>query len=166
LGVGEAGRLLVNALRANDLEVGTVNCSLTQSRQNHPFEVDNKASHSAVIMAVNADQLDIVRHSLGVKFFEDRDVIGQWFWELSEPPESYRRAFDLIREVWAPTLFIKDSLETMAPERVSVVHMPLPIMTPKLIHLLPKNLLVLTIVLRFSSLLIFSVCLKGKIQSD
>ena len=139
LGVGEAGRLLVNALRANDLEVGTVNCSLTQSRQNHPFEVENKASHSAVILAVNADQLDIVRHSLGVKFFEDRDVIGQWFWELSEPPESYRRAFDLIREVWAPTLFIKDSLETMAPERVSVVYMPLPITTPKIDSSLTKK---------------------------
>ena len=131
LGVGEAGRLLVNALRANNLEVGTVNCSLTQSRQNYPFEVENRASHSAVVMAVNADQLDIVRHSLGVKFFKDRDVIGQWFWELSEPPKSYRHAFDLVREVWAPTLFIKESLETMAPERVSVVHMPLPIMTPE-----------------------------------
>jgi glycosyltransferase involved in cell wall biosynthesis len=74
-----------------------------------------------------------------VKFFEDRDVIGQWFWELSEPPESYRRAFDLIREVWAPTLFIKESLETMAPERVSVVHMPLPITTPKIDSSLTKK---------------------------
>ena len=132
LGVGEAGRLLVNALRANDLEVGTINCSLTQSRQDHPFEVDNKASRSAVIMAVNADQLDVVRHSLGVKFFKDRDVIGQWFWELSEPPKSYRHAFDLVREVWAPTQFIKESLETMAPDHVDIVHMPLPIMTPEI----------------------------------
>ena len=132
LGVGEAGRLLVNALRANDLEVGTVNCSMTQSRQNHPFKVDNKASHSAVVMAVNADQLDVVRHSLGVKFFKDRDVIGQWFWELSEPPKSYRHAFDLVREVWAPTQFIQESLETMAPDHVDIVHMPLPIMTPEI----------------------------------
>jgi glycosyltransferase involved in cell wall biosynthesis len=90
-------------------------------------------------MAVNADQLDIVRHSLGVKFFKDRDVIGQWFWELSEPPNSHRHAFDLIREVWAPTLFIKESLETMAPERVSVVHMPLPIMTPEVDSSLTKE---------------------------
>ena len=139
LGVGEAGRLLVNALRANNLEVDTINCSLTQSRQDHPFEVDNKASHSTVLMAVNADQLDIVRHSLGVKFFEDRHVIGQWFWELSEPPESYRRAFDLVREVWAPTLFIKESLETMAPKHVDIVHMPLPIMTPTINSSLTKN---------------------------
>jgi glycosyltransferase involved in cell wall biosynthesis len=139
LGVGEAGRLLVSALRANELEVDTVNCSLTQSRQDHPFEVSNKASHYAVVLAVNADQVNAVRHSLGVKFFEERYTIGQWFWELSEPPESYKAAFDLLFEIWAPTLFIKQSLETMATERVKIVHMPLPIVTPEIDSSLTKK---------------------------
>lgn len=130
LGVGEAGRLLVRALQTNGVNVDTINLELTLSRQEHPFPVNNSASHYPVVMAVNADQLAIVRHSLGDEFFKGRYVIGQWFWELSEPPSSYRDSFNLVHEIWAPTLFIKESLETMAPEHVKVVHMPLPIMKP------------------------------------
>ena len=132
LGVGEAGRLLVQAMRANGIDVSTVNCGSTLSRQEHPFVVDNKASHYPVVMAVNADQLGLVRHSLGEDFFKGRYVIGQWFWELSEPPQNYRDAFNLVHEIWAPTQFIKDSLETMAPAHVKITHMPLPIMKPQI----------------------------------
>lgn len=132
LGVGEAGRLAVAAMRANGIEVNAINCSDTMSRQDHPFEVDNVASHHAILMAVNADQLGNVRHSLGREFFDGRYVIGQWFWELSTPPDNYKDAFGLLHEVWAPTRFIQESLMSTAPDRVKIVYMPLPIKRPQI----------------------------------
>jgi len=139
LGVGEAGRLLVKALESNSVTVSTVNIADTKSRQGHQFVVSNEARHRKVVVAVNADQIERVRQNLGRDFFIGRHVIGQWFWELSEPPDSYKHVFHLVDELWAPTIFIKESLEKLAPPNLNIVHMPLPLVTPEFDPTLTKE---------------------------
>lgn len=129
LGVGEAGRQLFSALEAVGVETGAIVCEETTSRQQHPFEPAGPADHETVIFAVNADQLGRIRHLQGARFFEQRYIIGQWFWEVEQFPKEYRGAFAFVHEVWAPTAHIRDSLEGARP-KVPIVHMPLPLVAP------------------------------------
>ena len=138
-GVGEAARTLVSALRTTDVDVSTINYTDTDSRTEHYFVTDDVSRHRTLLMSLNADQLVVARERLGDNFFEDRYVIGQWFWELEELPERYQRSFELVDEIWAPTLFIKEALEKKAPSDVKVVHMPLPLVTPEVDSFADRN---------------------------
>jgi glycosyltransferase involved in cell wall biosynthesis len=131
LGVGEAGRLICKALAAAGVPVSAINHNETVSRQKYDFETNNRGQFETLFMAVNSDQLQSACEYLGRDFLENRYVIGQWFWELEELPERYQKSFELVDEIWAPTLFIKDAIEKKSPSSVKVVHMPLPLVTPK-----------------------------------
>lgn len=130
LGVGEAGRLAVKALRAANVPVSTISYSKTVSRQNLEFASDNVVRYRPILMAVNADQVEQCRNDLGNKAMDNRYVIGQWFWELEELPEKYVRSFEFVDELWAPTKFIADCLRAKAPGGLPIRHMPLPLVTP------------------------------------
>jgi glycosyltransferase involved in cell wall biosynthesis len=130
LGVGEAGRLLVQALKESEVSVRTSACKTETSRNYHEFETDNCVENHVAILAVNADQVRPVLTDLGPGFFRGRRIIGQWFWELSQPPREYESALELVHEVWAPTKFIRQSIESLNSQRVEVIHMPLPFVVP------------------------------------
>lgn len=130
LGVGEAARLMVSALRSQQVDVSTISDHRNQSRQSVEYACDEEARHRTIVMSVNADRLPGTMASMGRKFFKGRHVIGQWFWELESIPDFFIPAFRLVDELWAPTLFIKGMLEAHAPRRVTVTHMPLPLLTP------------------------------------
>jgi len=51
-----------------------------------------------------------------------------WFWEVSQFPAAYQRAFDYVDEVWAASEFVRDAIaaETTKPVRV----VPLPVTAP------------------------------------
>ena len=132
LGVGEAGRLVCSALIAAGVPVSAINHKETVSRQKYDFKTDDIGRYKTLFMAINADQLRGACEYLGEEFLENRFVIGQWFWELEELPERYQKTFELIDEIWAPTLFIKGAIEKKSPPSVTVIHMPLPLVTPKI----------------------------------
>jgi glycosyltransferase involved in cell wall biosynthesis len=131
LGVGEAGRLVCKALDAVGIPVSAINHKETVSRQKYNFKSDDVGQFETLFIAINADQLQGACEYLGENFLEERYVIGQWFWELEELPERYQKSFELIDEIWAPTLFIKEAIEKKSPPAVKVVHMPLPLVTPQ-----------------------------------
>ena len=131
-GVGEAARTLVSAIRTTDVDISTINYTDTESRTNHFFVTDNVSRHHTLLMSINADQLVVARQRLGDHFFEDRYVIGQWFWELEEAPSWFEPAWPLVNELWAPTRFIETMLRTSAPSHVHVQHVPLPIVAPRI----------------------------------
>lgn len=130
LGVGEAGRLVCKALDAVDVPVSAINHKETVSRQKYDFGTNDYGQFETLFIAVNADQLRGACEYLGDDFLEQRYVIGQWFWELEELPERYQTSFELVDEIWAPTLFIKEAIEKKSPPAVKVVHIPLPLVTP------------------------------------
>lgn len=129
-GVGEAGRLLVSALRTAEVDVTTINYTDTASRQLHPYDTDDVSRHRVLIAALNADQLAVAHGRLGADFFRDRYVVGQWFWELEKAPKWYQPAYRVVDELWAPTRFIEDMLRRSVPKRIHVRHMPTPIAMP------------------------------------
>lgn len=130
-GIGGAGRMTVESLRAAEVDVSTINYTDTLSRTSHPFDVDDVSRHRTLLMAVNADHLPTIRERMGEHFLRDRYIIGQWFWELEKAPEWYSRAFEFVDELWAPTRFIEEMLRNSAPPRVVITHIPLPISVPE-----------------------------------
>ena len=131
-GVGEAARTLVTALRTTDIDVSTINYTDTESRTEHYFSTDDVSRHHTLLMSINADQLVVARERFGDHFFENRYVIGQWFWELEEAPSWYQPAWSIVNELWAPTRFIETMLRNSAPSHVHVQHVPLPIVAPRI----------------------------------
>ena len=129
-GVGEAARVLTSTLQTAGVSVSTIDYTDTQSRREHLFDCDNVSRNKVLMMAVNADHLNAAKDRLGVEFFTDRYVIGQWFWELEEAPQWFEPAFTHVDELWAPTRFIETMLRKHAPSRVQVKYVPLPVVTP------------------------------------
>jgi glycosyltransferase involved in cell wall biosynthesis len=54
---------------------------------------------------------------------------GIWFWEAEQVPEAYRHAFNLVDEVWAPSLFIATALERTGFGQVVSIVLPVPVPT-------------------------------------
>ena len=131
-GVGEAARIAVKTLRYIGVDTCTINYTDTESRTNHFFLTDDESRHHTLLCSINADQLVIARQRLGNAFFENRYVIGQWFWELEEAPSWYEPAWPIVNELWAPTRFIESMLKKSAPSHVRVRHVPLPIEQSKI----------------------------------
>lgn len=133
-GIGEAARLLVEALRASHVEVSTIGYRNTESRQNYVFETEEIGKFKTVIAAINAELNEPMRNLFGKFFFHDTYVIGQWFWELEVAPPWYKPAYKYVNELWAPTKFIEEMLRKEAPPEVHVEYMPLPLRKPRVVE--------------------------------
>jgi glycosyltransferase involved in cell wall biosynthesis len=133
-GIGEASRLLVEALRAAHTPISTLTYRNTESRQKFPFEADDVGRYKTVITAINAELNAPLHQSFGVFFFRDTYKIGQWFWELEVAPPWYKPAYKYVNELWAPTRFIEQMLRKEAPKNVHVEYMPLPLRQPRVVE--------------------------------
>lgn len=133
-GIGEAARLLVEALNASQVPVSTIAYRNTGSRQQFIFDTDEIGRYRTVIAAVNAELNEPMRQLFGKHFFHDTYVIGQWFWELEVAPHWYKPAYRFVDELWAPTRFIETMMRKEAPDRVHVEYMPLPLRTPRVVE--------------------------------
>jgi len=133
-GIGEAARLLVEAIRTTDIPVSTLGYWNTESRQRAKFETDEVGKYKTIIAAVNAELNKPVRDLFGSNFFNGTYVIGQWFWELETAPPWYKDAYQYLDELWAPTKFIEEMLRRDAPKRVAIHHMPLPLRKPRVVE--------------------------------
>jgi glycosyltransferase involved in cell wall biosynthesis len=133
-GLGEAGRLLVEALATTSEKISTISYSPVGVRGRHPFEPDNVSENRATVVALNPEQTRDLWNMYGTQFRKDRYVIGQWFWELEIAPSWYKSAFGerLIDELWAPTRFIEQMLLKSVPSHIPVHYMPLPFVAPKI----------------------------------
>lgn len=123
-GVGEAGRALVSTLDCAEVLRNTINYADTESRTGYHYATDDTSAHKVLFLAVNADHIPAAHGIMGGKFFADRYLISQWFWELETPPPWFSDAFSLIDELWAPTRFIEQMLRRCAPAHVKVHLMP------------------------------------------
>lgn len=130
LGIGEAARLLLDALRASGLPYLTITheANLAQ-RQEHPFsDVLGPHLYDINVICLNPPELRAFAAGIGPEFFEGRYTIGVWWWELSTLPRSYAASFGLVDEVWVGSEFIRDAIKGQTRKPVRVV--PLPVRIP------------------------------------
>ena len=131
LGVGETARQVVAALERADMPVATVGLSASASRQEHEYETDAvRPTFPVNLICVNADMLPTFAERAGPGFFFDRYTIGLWWWETSEFPERFSRAFEPVDEVWVGSHFVADAISAVSP--VPVVKMTMPVSMPEI----------------------------------
>ncbi len=136
LGLGQAARLYVAALREAGVPVATTTVDVRMP------EVSGAVAKTAVfddlhsdedlpfnLVCVNAPELPGFVAEVGEEFFEDRYTIGVWGWETDVVPASWDRAFLLVDEIWVYSSYVVELLSHAAP--CPVVRMPLPITPPE-----------------------------------
>jgi len=126
LGIGEAARHVGTALRAAGVAVAPVVLECAAARE-PGLAVSEQPVHPITIACVNPAGMVGARDQCPAAF-EDRHVIGLWWWEVGTLPQRWLRAFDLVDEVWAGSRFVADALAAVSP--VPVVHVALPVPEP------------------------------------
>jgi glycosyltransferase involved in cell wall biosynthesis/SAM-dependent methyltransferase len=130
LGIGEAARLLVGALRAQGVPYATTTYGATISRQQHVFYDlrPHGAAYDINVVCVNADSARQFAQDIGEMFFAGRHTAGFWFWEVERFPSVMHAAFDVVDEVWTATDFVASAVR--AAGRKPVFTVPLPVVVP------------------------------------
>ncbi|MEI2729238.1 MAG: glycosyltransferase [Candidatus Nanopelagicales bacterium] len=129
VGVGEAGRRILRGAQAVGLPVNAIDLAdMTRARCEHPLrteisDVDSLARRA--IVCVNADQFPRISRMIKLKSSTDRRI-GLWFWELSEFPDKFKRAFDHVDEVWVASEFTRAAIAAKTEKPVHIVTMPVP----------------------------------------
>lgn len=129
-GIGEAGRLVIRALRAVNYPVSALKVTTPAHRDAYPFETEDEWRNDKCIISINSPELPGYLRQLKWKKEERGYTIGQWFWELEKVPPFFQIGYSYVDEVWAPTKFITDALSNTAPPNVKVQQMPLPLLAP------------------------------------
>jgi glycosyltransferase involved in cell wall biosynthesis len=135
LGVGEAARLLIAGLDAGGVPALPIQGNLLpSSRQGSDFaySLPDEAAYPINIVCINGDGIPVFAREAGGSFFKDRYTIALWWWEVGEPPSSWREAYRFIDEVWVGSQHIYDAIASSSP--VPVVRVTLPVIAPELAH--------------------------------
>ncbi|HRD64007.1 MAG TPA: glycosyltransferase family 4 protein, partial [Nocardioides sp.] len=128
MGVGEMGRLLVDAVRVAGLPCSTLLDTTSVSRQQHPFDASpDQTRYPVTVAAVNADQFPRWARESDPALREGHTV-GMWAWEVEEFPE-YDEALELVNEVWTLSSFSREAIARATDKPVHVI--PLPIREPE-----------------------------------
>jgi glycosyltransferase involved in cell wall biosynthesis/SAM-dependent methyltransferase len=132
LGVGEAARQVIGALRSAGLEVAPLRVSEKGGRGNledpELSVPDAEPRYPVNLVCVNADMLPVFADDVGPAFFDARYTIGLWWWEVSSFPERWLDSFEHVDEVWAGSRHVADALAAVSP--VPVVHTTVPVTVP------------------------------------
>lgn len=130
LGIAEVARKLAAATRGAGVPLAPITYRRTVSREQSPLEEreSRRAPYDVNVICVNADQLPLFRSDVGPALWHDRYTIGVWFWEVSEFPDAYADALNLVDEVWVASAFVADAVRAKTTKPVHTV--PLPIESP------------------------------------
>jgi glycosyltransferase involved in cell wall biosynthesis len=134
LGIGEAARNAISALRAVGIEVQARDISnLAGSPTGNYLGAGDipsarRLSHALTILVVNADATPSVCDALTDEL-SDTFVIGYWAWETPEFPEQWCDRFDFVNEVWVASSFIAEAVREKST--VPVVVIPYMVAPPK-----------------------------------
>jgi glycosyltransferase involved in cell wall biosynthesis len=112
VGVGEAARLVLDALVGARIEVSPVNVELPTSRQNHPLNSDAQIVDRKInVIWMNAEHLLGFAALVGPEFFEGRYTVGGWAWETERLPQRMAANSDLVDEIWVPSKYVMNAVE-------------------------------------------------------
>lgn len=127
LGVGEAGRRLLDAVRASGYPYEAVLDRNTLSRQNESFDGhSNGTIYPISVAAVNADMFSGWVRTVGASL-QGTYMIGHWAWEL-EDFQAPRGSLDLVDEVWANSDWTRRAIAVTTDKPVYAL--PLPVKKP------------------------------------
>lgn len=124
MGVGEAARSTIRACQAAGIPFSLVDFAAgSRSRAGERLDPawPRGQQFGVNILHINADQTPVAVRHFGAGFFRDHYTIGVWNWELPEFPVAWRRTFDSLDEVWAPSVFCRDAFAAATAKPVTCI---------------------------------------------
>jgi glycosyltransferase involved in cell wall biosynthesis len=142
LGLGEATRSCVDALRAAHVPVATRTLRpdppverLPRGARQRPDErawsdlqFPDGTEAAVNLLCVNADQTAELAQDLASEGLGSRYTIGYWAWETDVIPDRWGPAYELVDEVWAYSTYVAENISQGG--NIPVVVMPLPVAAP------------------------------------
>ena len=140
LGVAQAARLYIAALRAADVPVATTAVTPdgpTAPRRsaitrygNRPHDQLRTPFEPAFNLAcVNGEHLVTIARARGGDVLARRPTIAQWAWETDVLPPGWFPAFRYLEEIWVFSSFVAENLGRLSP--VPVVVIPMAVTLPE-----------------------------------
>lgn len=124
-GLGEGARLMLLALEQLGIQGFPIDVGTSMPGSGKPMPVVEPPSAVPLLMHVNSPQMALALLRLPRGLLRGRRVIGHWAWELPVVPPDWRIGTRFVHEIWAPSRFTADALESLMPGRVRVVPYPL-----------------------------------------
>ncbi|PKG22798.1 glycosyl transferase family 1 [Niallia nealsonii] len=114
IGVGEACRMTAKSLSTTKIPFGIINYTqegLKEEDLSWARKEINELAYYTNVIQINADSIPDVYNHYGEHSFENHYNIGYWAWELMDFPNKWSNRFNFVDEVWAPSHFVKDSIQ-------------------------------------------------------
>jgi glycosyltransferase involved in cell wall biosynthesis len=139
LGLAQAARLYIEALRAAEVAVATtaitpdgpaaLSASMTTRYGKRPHEELRSPFEPAFnLVCMNGEHLMMFARTRGGDVLARRPTIGQWAWETDVLPPSWYPAFRHLDEIWVFSSFVAENLGRLSP--VPVVVIPMAVTVP------------------------------------
>lgn len=132
-GLGERVRELERVLAAAGVRSSRWDLDLTESARsavpNEP-RPDDDVIFDTTVAVVTALAFPALAEVYPPLVDEVDRVVGYWFWELADIPDTHRRAIGMVDEIWAPTTFVRDAYAAAVDLPVRLVPLPIPPPTP------------------------------------
>lgn len=124
-GLGTAVRQLRRSLEAAGVPVSIFDVAATESPEagTPAGAAGSTIVRATTIAVVTAPELPSAL-AARPKLRDAPRVVGYWFWEIAEVPDTHRPGMGVVDEIWAPTTFIADAYRS-APGAPPVVVQPL-----------------------------------------
>ncbi|MGA8296512.1 MAG: glycosyltransferase [Acidimicrobiales bacterium] len=126
LGIGDAARRFLVAMRRARVASSGFSFSLTRSRQHDVSVTDSETATnlSTNVVCVNADQFVYFSRLVGPDFFDGRYSVGCWAWETENPPPQMGDVARFLDEIWVPSDYCARAIRTITDVPVFVVGYP------------------------------------------
>jgi glycosyltransferase involved in cell wall biosynthesis len=126
LGIGDAARRLLIALRRARIKCSGFSFSLTKNRQHDVSVMDEDVATDldTNVVCVNSDQFVYFSRFVGPEFFDGRYTVGSWAWETENPPAQMGGVARFFDEIWVPSAFCADAIRTITDVPVLVFGYP------------------------------------------
>lgn len=136
-GLGEACRSAAKALQSVGVPFGIINFPRCPSRQTDlswKHKEVKKPFYKTNIFFINTDQLyhHYTLNTLKREWFINRYNIGYWHWELPEFPDAWVKSFELINEIWVPSLFTLNSISSKTSKPVHFIPHAISVEVPEI----------------------------------
>lgn len=124
----QIGRDFIELTQGMGLPVQILDLPISPDRMTIPntiemSEVDYAPPKSSLsIICWNPDGNALLVKDLPREIFHGRRIIGIWFWETENLPDSHAKGYDLVDEIWVTSKFIAEALSKNSP--VPVKHFP------------------------------------------
>jgi hypothetical protein len=141
LGLAQAARLYISALRAAGVPVATTAIAPDNPllRPGEKAERYGRRAHDELrtsfepafnLACLNGDHLVRLARTTGGEVLLRRPTIGQWAWETDVLPSDWRPAFQFLEEIWAFSTFVGDNLGRVSSVPVVVIPMAVEVPDP------------------------------------